>query len=284
MAPTIRTFTEGDIAFALEQTAREGWDATTELFEACLAHDLDGGFIAETETGRVGMVTTTRHDRTGWIGNLIVPPENRKQGIGGGLMTHAMAHLAGQGVRTVRLEADPPGVRLYRRLGFVDEFESLRFQLPAGRVDQGRCEPAVPARMTAADLPAVTAFDVVHFGDHRERLLKLLFQQARAAYCLRDGGKLSGYAFVVPSRLGVRLGPFVAADRRDAELLLQTVLADWCESTILLAVPCLNADAINLFESRGFERKPSCCRMIHGKRVAAGQPEHIFAIANGAMG
>lgn len=280
METTIRSLNRDDVEFALAQTAREGWDATAELFEVCLAHDSDGCFIAEDDGRPVAMVTTTRYRRTAWIGNLIVPPEHRRKGIGQRLMTHAMAHLSSRGVRTIRLEADPPGMNIYRRLGFVDEFESLRFQLSAGT----GARQTGAKRITEHDLPAVAAFDAEHFGDRRDRLLELLFQQAGAAYCFRESGQVRGHAFMVSSRLGIRVGPWVAADLRAAETLLKWILADWASTTIVLGVPAPNRTAVDLLESAGFHRTPSCLRMVYGNRVDAGHPENIFATANGALG
>jgi ribosomal protein S18 acetylase RimI-like enzyme len=280
MEALIRTFGEGDVEFALTHTRREDWDATAELFEACLAHDPDGCFIAEADDLRVGMVTTTRHRHTAWIGNLIVAPEYRKQGLGGRLMTHAIDYLARQGVQTIRLEADPPGIKLYRRLGFVDEFESLRFELQAHEETT-----AVTAKhVTPADLPDLTAFDAEYFGDQRDRLLRLLHRQAGAAYGLRQGERLRGYVLAIRSRFGIRIGPLVATSRDVAEALLQSVLAQWQDTTIVLGVPSPNQHAVKLFESYGFERTPSSFRMVYGEPVAFGRPENIFAIANGAMG
>jgi len=280
METSIRTFRREDIAFALAQTQREGWDATAELFETCLAHDPEGCFVAEAAGQRVGLVTTTRYARGGWVGNLIVPPEHRRQGIGQRLAAHAMAHLSTRGTQTIHLEADPPGIEIYRRLGFVDEFESLRFRF----TPDGGAGPAAAERVTTTDLPALAAFDAEHFGDERKRLLELLFRQATATYWLPDGGEVRGYAFTVPSSLGVRLGPCVAADPRAAETLVQSVIADWVGTTIVLGVSGLNCGAIGLFESRGFERCPSSFRMVCGRRDAAGHHENIVAIANGAMG
>lgn len=279
MAVSIRTFHKADIEFALAQTTREGWDPTGEFFQLCLAHDPHGGFIAEADDRRVGMVTTTRHGCTGWIGNLIVVPERRRRGIGRRLVAHAMEHLASQSIATIRLEADPPGIRLYRRLGFTDEFESLRFRLDTRTqaFDQ-RTE-----RFTRADLPAIAAFDHEHFGDDRGRLLKLLLAQAKAAYALRDHRQIRGYAFVVASRLGTRIGPWVARDAEAAETLLQSILTDWPDTAIALGTPSPNHAAVALLESHGFARVPSSYRMVYG-RQSAGHPEKIFAIGNGAMG
>ena len=79
-------------------------------------------------------------------------------GIGRALMEHAIETLKVKGGTTVRLEADPPGIPLYRKLGFVDEFESCRLKLAASKqrppVDRKAAEP-----MTTDDLHAVASLD-----------------------------------------------------------------------------------------------------------------------------
>ena len=94
MDVTIRPLVDADIEFGLVQTGREGWDPTVELFRVWLAHDAAGDFVAEIAGRPVGLVTTTCYARTAWIGNLIVVPEHRRQGIGRTLMKRALAHLA----------------------------------------------------------------------------------------------------------------------------------------------------------------------------------------------
>jgi ribosomal protein S18 acetylase RimI-like enzyme len=283
MDTVIRVFTTDDFDFALAQTTREGWDATADLFQLCLAHDPDGGFIAEADGRPIGLVTTIRYRATAWIGHLVVEPACRRRGIGEHLMAHALAHLAAQGIRTIRLEADPAGIRLYRRLGFVDEWESPRFHLTRSCAPR----PGNVARMTQADLALVGPFDAERFGDDRGRLLALLFQQANAAYWVRDGGQVRGYALVARrggSQPGVRIGPCVAVDREAAEMLLHAILRDWGRAPIVLGVPGVNGAALALLTGSGFEQRTSCLRMVHGDRVAVGRPEHVYAISDGALG
>jgi ribosomal protein S18 acetylase RimI-like enzyme len=277
---SIRTFTRNDIEFALAQTAREGWDSTAEHFETCVAHEPDGCYVAQTGGRRVGMITTIRYGRTGWIGNLIVPPDCRRRGIGADLMAKAMNHLSSPELHTLRLEADPLGIGLYRRLGFVDEFESLRFQLPPGR----SAAASVADRITQADLPAIAACDAEYFGDRRDRLLALLFQRSLGAYVVRGGGEVRGYILAFPSSLGLRIGPWIAADLEIARTLLESMLAERPDAAVILGVPCRNRSAIRLLESYGFSPRPSSLRMVYGLRGATGRPENVFAIANGAMG
>jgi len=280
MQPVIRLFMQHDIDFALVQTSREGWDTPRELFEVALQHDPQGCFIAEIDARRVGMVTTTRFRQTGWIGNLIVPPEHRQTGIGTKLMGRAMGHLERQGIQTLRLEADPPGVKLYRRLGFVDEFGSLRFRLEGyARTDRGDAK-----RLTERDLQEVAAFDAECFGDDRGGLLRLFLKQVTAAYLLRDDGRIRGYAMVVPSSRGVCVGPWVAIDREAAHELLRSILEDTRHATVVLGVPCPNATAVDLLETTGFCRDRSSFRMRRGRPVCSGEPSRVYAIANGAMG
>lgn len=281
MLPAIRRFRADDVGFALEQTAREGWDPTAELFQAALAHDPAGCYVGEIDGRPCGLVTTTCYARSGWVGNLIVVPQQRRRGIGRMLMNRALEHLDRQGLRTVRLEADAPGIPLYRSLGFVAECESLRFRAAARQ----RALPAPAAEpMTAADLPRVRDFDLASFGDERGRLLELLLQGARAAYWVWRGSSLRGYCFVVPSRFGIRIGPCVAADVAAARALVQTALTDWPNQTALVGVPAANRAAAELYFSLGFEPAPGCLRMRLGPDTAGGRPENIFAIANGAMG
>ncbi len=280
MNANVRVLACGDVDFAVAQTAREGWDTTPAWIRVALAHGPSGCFVAEIDSQRVGMVTTTRHGATGWIGNLIVPPEHRSRGIGRKLMAHAIAHLHAGNVRTIRLEADPPGIPLYRSLGFVDEFESLRFWIDSS--DHVRDGGA--SRLTAPDVPAVTRFDAEQFGADRGRLLERLFEQADSVFVLRAGEAVRGYALARSSRTGMRVGPCVAADREAADWLLGSVLADCHGYAVALGTPCVNGQAIELIAAYGFSPAPSSHRMIHGERAGDGCPGAIYAIADGAMG
>ena len=115
-------------------------------------------------------------------------------------------------------------------------------------------------------------------------MLGLLFTKAGAVYGTRRHGALSGYAMVLPCATGVRLGPWCATDREAGDELLQTVLADYRDSSVVVGVPEVNRVAVGLLESHGFARTPSSLRMIRGERTAESEPGKLFAIANGAMG
>jgi ribosomal protein S18 acetylase RimI-like enzyme len=276
----IRLLAPADLDFAVAQSEREGWTTSRAWFEALLAHDPDGCFIAEVDGERVGLATTTRFAATGWIGNLIVMPGHRRSGLGSRVFGHCLDGLRASGAATVRLEADPPGVNIYRRFGFVDEFTSLRFRVRA----TGVTAPPRVVPLGAAALPEIARCDLPAFGDDRGRLLGLLVERAEAAFEVPGGDGLAGYALVITTLGGVHVGPLVADEPQVAAGLLAACLASAAGRIVTIDVPEPNRDAVRLVRELGFEETAPCLRMVWGERRAAGDPSRNFALATGATG
>lgn len=277
---TIEPFTADDLEFAAGLTGHEGWASGRRDFELYLTHDPDGCFTAWEGGRRIGMLTTTAYPASGWMGNLIVVPEARSRGVGRALMVHGLARLERAGVRTVRLDGDPPGIPLYRSLGFADEWESLRFKAVGVG---GGLPPGVEA-LRAGDLDAVADFDRACFGDDRRRMLRLFLERAERAFAVRHGAGLAAFLMLLRSDLGLRIGPCVAADAAAAASLLRAALAAGVGENITVGVPAPNPAARSLLERLGFAPTPSSLRMVRGPHAAAGRLENVFAIANGAVG
>ncbi len=283
----IRRFTTDDVDFAVEQTRREGWDNTPAIFHLFLAHDPDGCFIAEFDGERVGMVTTTRYQQSAWVGNLIVTPSFRRQGIGRDLMRYALDHLDAGGVRSVSLEADPDGVALYKSLGFAGQFDSPRFRKnPPHKAECRSAESAGTIEsMELSDIQQAYELDAKCFGDDRNRFLRELMNLALVAFCARKRGRILAYGLALPSAVGVRLGPCVSEDPALAGLLIGEILAAFSDQPVIAAIPGANESATQTFRSHGFEQMRSSLRMHRGDEVIpAIRRGTIVALANGATG
>jgi ribosomal protein S18 acetylase RimI-like enzyme len=278
--PAIRPLSSAEVEFCVAQTGREGWTSTSDDFAVHLAHDPEGCFVATIGAKLAGMVTTTCYRETGWIGNLIVPPAFRGSGLGSALMERAIASLESRGVETIRLEADPLGIGIYRRLGFVDEYTSPRFRLDPGSPVGS---PSV-ARLAAGDVPAVASFDAPNFGDDRSRLLAMLLSRARAAFRVPRQGSIAGYVLVLRGAHGLRVGPWAAEEPQAAHELLQAAVASSSGQTVTLAVPGPNRSSQELVREAGFRETPSSLRMVRGAAAGRGRPENVYALANGAVG
>jgi ribosomal protein S18 acetylase RimI-like enzyme len=276
----IRCFTRDDIPFALEQTTREGWFTCAGAFESYLDHDPQGNFIGWIDGERAGMITTTRYANSAWMGNLIVPPRLRSRGVGRRLMEHGLDRLQSADVRTIRLDADPPGIALYRSLGFVDECESLRFR----RKSQESSPVAGVEPLAPGEIRQVQAFDARFFGDDRSRLLEMLFRRGKTALVVWHDGAVAGYVFTEETELGLRIAPCVATDAEVAGRLLQAALNSAGPQMVTLGILEANRSGRDLVESLGFRPVPSCRRMVLGEHRAEGVPGCVFAIGGGAIG
>lgn len=90
------------------------------------SYEPTGCFVAEINGKPVGHVFSISYGNFGWIELLIVKAEHRGKGT---LLTkRAINYLLNKGVKTIRLEAVSKRMNLYQKLGFVDEYYSLRFK------------------------------------------------------------------------------------------------------------------------------------------------------------
>lgn len=149
----VRSMRSDELGFAASLTLGEQWHSETiEEFEAFLAHDPAGCLVAELHACPVGIGVATAYGKVGFLGQIVVAPGFRGQGIGDALVAGLLRHLHAAGVSSVYLDATATGAPLYQRHGFRTLQPSLRYAGSlAGSVDT-RVRP-----MRAADLDAVCA-------------------------------------------------------------------------------------------------------------------------------
>ncbi|MEZ4600397.1 MAG: GNAT family N-acetyltransferase [Syntrophotaleaceae bacterium] len=102
----------------LAVAAKEGWRvpaAEIELFRGPFA---SGALALHCGGSFAGMVTFVNYGATAWIGNLIVQPSLRGQGLGRALFERALCELQKRGAASVWLTASETGFPLYAAQGF----------------------------------------------------------------------------------------------------------------------------------------------------------------------
>jgi hypothetical protein len=198
-------------------------------------------------------------------------------------MEHAVESLRRKGAATVRLEADPPGIPLYRKLGFVDEFESCRLKLP-GSEEQPTLDHSAAEPMTTGDLNEVASLDHEIVGPDRGRYLELKFSAAELAVVRRRGSRIAASLMASPTNRGFRISPCAAYDAADARHLVVEAIAVAAGRPVLIGLPGLNTEGLSMLAALGFEKGESSFRMRLGPPVDAGDPTRVFAIASGAVG
>lgn len=266
----IEPFRTDDIAPLLELAAAENWMAEPWEFEFLLSQFSQGCFAARSDDGEsAGFVTSLRHERSGWIGNLIVSSEQRGKGFGEALFRKVLETLLDDGVATVWLTASKAGMPLYQKFGFKSIDTIIRWN---GR---GRQNSTVPETKTACEgaQPVMNEIDDRGWGDRREALLAAtvargkLFQQE------------SGFVVVQPCGGAMQIGPFSAADYSTADALLKSALNSIpFRKKVCLDAPASNRSLLSLFNRKKMQIAGSNELMYAGVKPAY-RPEYIYALA-----
>ena len=266
----IRPFHADDVALFLQLAAGENWMADPWEFESLLSRFPHGCFTAIADSGdSAGFVTSWRHERSGWIGNLIVAEGYRRRGLGDKLFTTALEALRAAGTETVWLTASASGQALYEKHGFTAVDTIIRWtgrgrQRHAGHEERSdRCASGV----------SVSSIDHQAWGDRRDALL--LATVARGRLLLEE----SGFAVVQQWGETLQIGPFSVLDDSTAESLLNDVLhtIPW-GTEVCLDAPASNRSALRLFNRKKMRASGRNELMYAGVKPAY-RAEYLYGLA-----
>jgi ribosomal protein S18 acetylase RimI-like enzyme len=275
----IRNMQFRDLDFIVELFLSLGWTTNRQDVENLLTYEPSGCFVAELNGELVGSVTTTKYTHFGWVGMLLVKDKFRRQRIGTNLMQTAIRYLFDNGVVTVRLEADPPGIPLYKHLNFRKECDSLRWYREGPQLTK----IAGVRRASLADLDLIHSLDRRAFGDDRRRILTQLFERSCFTLVL-DNEPERGMLMARESSHGTILGPFIADSIVVADKLLRAGLGLQKSQTVLVGVPSTHQRAITLLKQYGFECKTVLTRMFYGREPTKGDARLEYGISASATG
>lgn len=240
---TADRFRAEDVAAFLKMAAAENWVAEPWEFDFLLAKFPQGCFCMRDDSGKgIAFVTSLPHEKSGWIGNLIVAEGYRGRGYGEELFRKALEALQAAGVETVWLTASETGRSLYEKYGFRPLDSIIRW-VGNGRQRRPSCDMN---SVSVTDAQSIISIDSQGWGDRREHLLAAI--AARGRVVLEESG------FIVAQGCGaaVQLGPFSTLDSGTAEVLFETALRTIPLGTkVFLDAPVSNRPALRLFNRKG---------------------------------
>ena len=284
---TIRHWTRADIDYVHESVSREGWGHTQRDVERCWKLEPKGCFIAEFQNKPVGHVFSICYGKIGWIGLLIVDPERRDQGVGSILMETAVSYLQNAGAETVELEAVQEAVPLYRRIGFIGEFDSLRFRRQPRPREKLQVKERKTFQMRGDDILNVAQFDALHFGVNRLAVLQSVYRDhSQLCFVAKHKGNVVGYLMARQTQNGFWIGPWVCLDSETARYLfhalLRTIGDD--DSELRVGLPVSNTSGRRLMVKLGFELTGKSVHMVLGNRKNQGVAAHVYGIGGPEKG
>jgi len=282
---SIRRLEDEDLNFTFEMVTLERWNVRREDLKRMLAYEPDGCYIAETKHGLAGHIFSLSYGRLGWIGLLSVRPECRNKGIATRLMKEAINYLLSRKVQTIKLEANPEVTNLYRRLGFVDEYDLLRL-IGVSRKSTFLQDRHVH-RMRPDEISRIVKFDAKYFGAERTKVLNKLYQEY-SEFCFISYVRtdIAGYIMCRKANFGYILGPGVCSpqNKKVTKKLLTSCLSRIEQNTkISLDTPALNKDTLEILRKFGFKQYSKNIRMRYGNKLDD-CIEGVFAIGGPMKG
>lgn len=202
---------QGDRQAFLDLAGAAGWRVPSRELDL-YGDTLHGSaYVLWVGERRCGFVSAVLHERSGWIGNLIVPEAERGRGHGKALLEFALSSLRRRGACSAWLTASDLGRPIYERYGFRRLDAVLRWTA-AGR-------GGVPAAVTPAG--ALFAADARAWGESRRALLQGLLPGGRV---LGAGNTVALLQAPAPMQV---LGPWYSedGDADAARALLAAALA-----------------------------------------------------------
>ncbi len=141
--------------------------------------------------------------------------EYRKQGIGTQLLKRTIEYLDQRKIPTMKLDATPQGQPLYRKLGFVTEYEIERWILKRPTNTIASVGPSSRVLLNDAQLESILKLDQDVFGADRSFLLNSLRDSSpNLAIGAWSNGLPQGYTFGRSGLFADQLGPWMATSRQ----------------------------------------------------------------------
>jgi GNAT superfamily N-acetyltransferase len=269
-----------DLAFGKMLTDLEGWHRTTADWNRLLRVEPSGMLKARVRGQDVGIAGILSYDGVSWIHSVIVLPEYRRNGVGTAMMNACVAEARKKGNPCVKLDAVRGFENFYRELGFVEEFESLRFF----------CEwkhfAATAERTQPSDLDSILDFDKSVAGCDRGRVIRAVYEDCPSlAFDIRTEEGIIGYILAREGEERIQIGPCVVADGDflTAHRLVTTLIGS-CENTkkFRMCVPGENLEAVRLAEGLDFVNAKPSVRMRLGTPFR--EPTTTFAMISPEKG
>lgn len=264
----------------------EQWDDTRNDIKRMLSYEPDGCFIAEVNGESVGHIFSTKYGRLGWIGLLIVEAEYRRKGVGTLLTKKAMNYLLDCGVKTIKLEAVPATANLYRKLGFIDEYYSLRF-MGVSRTIASLSSYYVKS-LKKEEVVKIAKFDAKYFGANRTEVLKrLCFDYPKLCFVSYADAEIVGYLMCRKTETGYKIGPWVCNPKNPQvarKLLIECMETITHNAKLYVGVPAVNEAAVEILQDFDFEQYSKSVRMFFGKKLETESVNGVFAIGGPEKG
>jgi GNAT superfamily N-acetyltransferase len=251
----------------------EDWDLNLpELVSFHFGYPYFFPVVAESGNKIIGCGNGFLNGSTGWLGNIIVSPENRKKGIGYELTAHLVEIFKNKGCTSQLLIASEMGKNIYSKIGFkaTSSYQFYR----QGKESKIFKQNISLKKIKKQDYPLLKKFDMEITGEERFHLIQRFFSTG----LIYRGEQLNEI-------LGLYLPDFgsglVLAN--DPEVGLELMKYRISQGKTKAVVPSENSVATDFLLKEGYQLTLTLPRMALGNEVSW-KPGAVFNRAAGYCG
>jgi ribosomal protein S18 acetylase RimI-like enzyme len=228
--------------------------------------------VACMENEIVGFGNGILNNKTGWVGNIIVTQEMRRQGIGYQLTNHLVEFFIKNVCVTQLLIASELGKNIYSKIGFRTTSTYHFYKIGSGSYNYQQI--TMIRKVRKEDYPSLRKLDMEITGEERSQLIERFFPTG-LVYCCEELGEIQG---VYLPNLG---SGFILAINSKAGIELMKYRFSQGKTTV--TIPSNNIEAIKFLEKGDFQLQKILPRMVLGDEVNW-SPNLIFNRGTGYFG
>ena len=270
----IRSALKEDWETFLALAVNEGWRVPWLESALFLGAWQEHAYVFIDEERFCGLVTAVPHQKSGWIGNLIVPADLRGRGYGKQLFNMAVERLEIQGARSIWLTASRLGQPIYEKAGFVEVDEIERW------VSRSRCKPVVESKKDAGQLSLLMTADETAWGEQRTSLLDAVASRGQLV-------NFDGVVALLQQEEGLQvIGPWYgsADDLVAHRKLLQQVISLADPQTELVVDLLTSSPVKQLLAEVGFHSAGRNTLMVKGSTERVNMDSMVSLASLGSVG
>ncbi len=284
----IRQMQTTDMEVIMQIKNAENWNQTEEDWLFLINSNPETCLVAVFENQVIGTVTAVNYqNKVAWIGMMLVLKDFRGMRVSKLLLNTIIEKL--KNCVSIKLDATPAGIPVYKKLGFVEEYEIGRM-VSAGlsnmvKDEQNADDDFNTSQILESDISNIVSMDEILFGVNRFNLFRFLLNN-RKEICLqiKQENQLKGYVFGRNGSNYIQVGPVMTCSTLLAKKLLHGAFKKLKEQPLVVDVLLDKPELKYWLLSIGFTHQRSFTRMYLKSNNYTGKIENQFLISGPELG
>ena len=292
----VRQMHPSDVETVMQIKNAENWNQTEKDWLFLMSHSPNSCLVACVDSTVVGTVTGLNYgNQLAWVGMMLVSKEFRGLGVSKMLLNTLIEKL--KDCKSLKLDAVPSGVPIYKKLGFVEEYEICRMttvdmkhintDFYHGDHLRKKKTKAVMTMLpiTESSLVKVSQIDEELYGVNRMDLFKFLLKEQRSScWEIREDDFVKGYVFGRKGSKYLQVGPVLAQGEHNVKNLLMQVFKSFVGRPLVVDVLMRKKEIIDWLVSLGFEDQRRFVRMYLNSNNRPGNLDNQYLISGPELG